>query len=140
MGEPWLRDNQQHRRQQENENERNDHHEEPGIDRSHTRLDHESLSFHWCADPGASIADQASIRSSSRAAKQGGTRRTRWDGKAKLYALVPRRSAACRRRAAGPRRGWSLDCCPVVVLGAMPSAGLPGGAVNPTRLVRVSRR
>jgi hypothetical protein len=97
-------------------------------------LDHESLSFHWCADPGASIADQASIRSSSRAAKQGGTRRTRWDGKAKLYALVPRRSAACRRRAAGPRRGWSLDCCPVVVLGAMPSAGLPAGAVNPTGL------
>jgi hypothetical protein len=60
MSKPWLSDEQQHRRQQENDS--NDHHEEPGMDASYTRLDHESLSFHWFADPGASIADQASIK------------------------------------------------------------------------------
>jgi hypothetical protein len=110
MGEHGLGDDQQHSRQQENDS--NDYHEEPGMDASHTRLDHESLSFHWIADYGASIADQASVRQSSRSAKHGATRRTPWDGEGWLYALVPRRSAACRRRAAGPRRGWSLDCCP----------------------------
>jgi hypothetical protein len=32
------------------------------MEASHTRLGHESLSVHWFADHGASIADKASIR------------------------------------------------------------------------------
>jgi hypothetical protein len=60
MGEPWLRHDQKHSSQQENYSY--DHHEEPGIDASHTSLIHASLSFHWYADHGTSVADETSIR------------------------------------------------------------------------------
>ena len=79
------------------------------MDASHTRLDHESLSFHWVADHGASIADQASIGQSIQAAKKSANMRLRCapDGTARHSCTLLRRAGPPRVGGgpSGPRRG-----------------------------------